>query len=204
MKSEPIEITGITLLNKILEFKSNISDTTKWTLIDLQEDEIKLVRFKQIQCLTKLFVPEVYIPNDLTTSIDNILNGDFIKIREERIYKNLFLRMDKVITKSFDFLEKYKEWEVHDLCFNYQNLVEYKIKLDLLLNFNAGIMEMSYPYCYSAIISSDISKNIKYDKLDNFLSAVIDPDNRIFSRDQLIKDYNYPKEDVYDMELENF
>ena len=50
-----------------------------------------------------------YTPNDLTTSIDNMLNGDFIKIREERIYKNLFLRMDKVITKSFDFLDKYKE-----------------------------------------------------------------------------------------------
>ena len=45
---------------------------------------------------------------------------------------------------------------------------------------------------------------IYYNKLDKFLSTVIDPDNRIFSRDQLIKDYNYPKEDVYDMELENF
>ena len=63
--------------------------------------------------------------------------------------------MDIVITKSFDFLDKYKEWEVHDLCFNYQNLVEYKIKLDILLNFYAGIMEMSYPYCYSSIIPSD-------------------------------------------------
>ena len=133
-----------------------------------------------------------------------MLNGDFIKIREERIYKNLFLRMDKVITKSLDFLDKYKEWELHDLCFNYRDLVEYKIKLNMLLNFNAGIMEISYPYCYSAIISGDISENIKYNKLDKFLSTVIDPENRIFSRDQLIKDYNYPKEDVYDMELENF
>ena len=204
MRSEPIEITGITLLNKILEFKSNISDTKKWTLADLQRDETNLVRFNQIQCLTKLFVPDVYTPNDLTTSIDSILNGDFINIREERIYKNLFLRMDKVITKSIDFLDKYKEWEVHDLCFNYRDLVEYKIKLNMLLNFNVGIMEISYPYCYSAIISGDISENIKYNKLDKFLSTVIDPENRIFSRDQLIKDYNYPKEDVYDMELENF
>jgi hypothetical protein len=204
MRSEPIEITGITLLNKILEFKSNISDTKKWTLTDLQGDETNLVRFNQIHCLTKLFVPEVYSPNDLTTSIDNILNGDFINIREEKIYKNLFLKMDKVITKSFDFLDKYKEWELHDLCFNYRDLVEYKIKLNMLLNFNVGIMEISYPYCYSAIISGDISENIKYNKLDKFLSTVIDPDNRIFSRDQLIKDYNYPKEDVYDMELENF
>ena len=204
MRSEPIEITGITLLNKILEFKSNISDTKKWTLTDLQGDETNLVRFNQIQCLTKLFVPDVYTPNDLTTSIDSILNGDFINIREERIYKNLFLRMDKVITKSIDFLDKYKEWELHDLCFNYRDLVEYKIKLNMLLNFNIGIMEISYPYCYSAIISGDISENIKFNKLDKFLSTVIDPDNRIFSRDQLIKDYNYPKEDVYDMELENF
>jgi hypothetical protein len=204
MRSEPIEITGITLLNKILEFKSNISDTKKWTLPDLQGDETNLVRFNQIQCLTKLFVPDVYTPNDLTTSIDSILNGDFINIREERIYKNLFLRMDKVITKSLDFLDKYKEWELHDLCFNYRDLVEYKIKLNMLLNFNVGIMEISYPYCYSSIISGDISENIKYNKLDKFLSTVIDPDNRIFSRDQLIKDYNYPKEDVYDMELENF
>ena len=204
MRSEPIEITGITLLNKILEFKSNISDTKKWTLTDLQGDETNLVRFNQIQCLTKLFVHDVYTPNDLTTSIDSILNGDFINIREERIYKNLFLRMDKVITKSIDFLDKYKEWELHDLCFNYRDLVEYKIKLNMLLNFNIGIMEISYPYCYSAIISGDISENIKYNKLDKFLSTVIDPENRIFSRDQLIKDYNYPKEDGYDMELENF
>ena len=112
--------------------------------------------------------------------------------------------MDKVITKSFDFLDKYKEWELQDLCFNYRDLVEYKIKLNMLLNFNAGIMEISYPFSFSPIISSDISENIKYDKLDKFLSTVIDPENRIFSRDQLIKDYNYPKEDVYDMELENF
>lgn len=38
----------------------------------------------------------------------------------------------------------------------------------------------------------------------NFYLQSLNPENRIFSRDQLIKDYNYPKEDVYDMELENF
>lgn len=53
-----------------------------------------------------------YTPNDLITSIDNILNGDFIKFREQRINQNLFLRMNKVITKSFVFLDKYKEWTI--------------------------------------------------------------------------------------------
>jgi hypothetical protein len=63
---------------------------------------------------------------------------------------------------------------------------------------------MSYPYSFSVIISEDISKSIKYNKMDDFLSSVIDPKKRIFYRDQLIKDHNYPREDVYDMELDNF
>jgi hypothetical protein len=204
MRSEPIEITGITLLNKILEFRSNTSDETKWTLSDLQEDRIKLVRFKQIQCLIELFVPEVYQPNDLSLPIEKLLNGDFIRMRQEKLYKKLFLKMDKVITSASDFFKKYKEWEVTELAFNYRELVEYKIKLNMVLNFNSGILEMSYPYSFSVIISEDISKSIKYNKMDDFLSSVIDPKKRIFYRDQLIKDHNYPREDVYDMELDNF
>jgi hypothetical protein len=204
MRSEPIEITGITLLNKILEFRSNTSDETKWTLSDLQEDRIKLVRFKQIQCLIELFVPEVYQPNDLALPIEKLLNGDFIRMRQEKLYKKLFLKMDKVITSASDFFKKYKEWEVTELAFNYRELVEYKIKLNMVLNFNSGILEMSYPYSFSVIISEDISKSIKYNKMDDFLSSVIDPKKRIFYRDQLIKDHNYPREDVYDMELDNF
>jgi hypothetical protein len=204
MRSEPIEITGITLLNKILEFRSNTSDETKWTLSDLQEDRIKLVRFKQIQCLIELFVPEVYQPNDLSLPIEKLLNGDFIRMRQEKPYKKLFLKMDKVITSASDFFKKYKEWEVTELAFNYRELVEYKIKLNMVLNFNSGILEMSYPYSFSVIISEDISKSIKYNKMDDFLSSVIDPKKRIFYRDQLIKDHNYPREDVYDMELDNF
>jgi len=202
MRSEPTEISGITLLNKVLEFKSKISDPSKWKLKDIKRNEINLLRFKQIQILTKIFVPEVFIPNEIV--IDQIIEGDFISMREKSLYKNLFLEMDKVITTSHAFLKKHKEWDANDLCFNYRDLIKYKTSLNVLLNFNDGIFETSYPFCYSTIVSGDISKNIQYESLDHFLSTVIDPEKRIFSKNQLIMDYNYPKEDVYDLELDNF
>lgn len=206
MRREPTKISGITLLNKILELRPHNYPEIKWPLSDYNHRTSEIVRFKQINCLIKIFVPEIYSPTDLKESIDALLNGFFISKRKKETYNDLFLIMDKTITSShiFSGIERVDDWGAYELRFNFEELLRYKIKINELINFNAGIAEISYPYCYSAILSDNISKSIQYDLLDDFLCTVIDPEKRVFSRDQLIEVHNYPSEDVYDLEIEEW
>ncbi|MCZ2129670.1 MAG: hypothetical protein LC109_05320, partial [Bacteroidia bacterium] len=78
------------------------------------------------------------------------------------------------------------------------------IKLNEILNFNDGIMEISYPYLYSYTLTNSISRKIIFKEIDLFLSLVIDPDNRNFSKEILVKANGYPDENVYHIDLDNW
>jgi hypothetical protein len=152
----------------------------------------------------KLFVPEIYNKKDLKFSIESLLDGKFIRLRKETMYSSLFRKMDKIILKSKHFTEQQNEWRNDELEFNYRNLIDYKIKINKVLNFNNGIMEISYPYLYSYEMTNSISHKIKTENLDAFLSLVIDPANECFAKEKLIQEYDYPKEDVYEVDFENW
>lgn len=204
MKHDPTEITGITLIEKLLEFTSMTTDSSSWTFEKLKDNESRLVRLRQIDCLLKIFVPEIYKSTDLKYSIENVLNGNFIRLRKDKEYSNLFVKMDNLILKSKYPVQKQEEWTVYELEYNFKNLVNYKIKLNEILNFNDGIMEISYPYLYSYTLTNSISRKIIFKEIDLFLSLVIDPDNRNFSKEILVKANGYPDENVYHIDLDNW
>ena len=204
MKHDPTEITGITLIEKLLEFTSMTTDSSSWTFEKLKDNESRLVRLRQIDCLLKIFVPEIYKSTDLKYSIENVLNSNFIRLRKDKEYSNLFVKMDNLILKSKYPVQKQEEWTVYELEYNFKNLVNYKIKLNEILNFNDGIMEISYPYLYSYTLTNSISRKIIFKEIDLFLSLVIDPDNRNFSKEILVKANGYPDENVYHIDLDNW
>ncbi len=49
-----------------------------------------------------------------------------------------------------------------------------------------------------------IYQKINTKKLDSFISLVIDPHQRTFTRNTLIKEYNYPEGDVYAIDLDDW
>jgi len=204
MKHDPTEISGITLIDKILEFTSLVPDNSIWTFDELKNNKSLFVRLQQINSLLKLFVPESYNTNNLKLSIGNVLDGNFIRQRKDIIYKSLYKKMDEDILTSKYPVQKKDEWSTHELHFNYKNLIDYKITLNKVLNFNDGIMEISYPYLYSYIKTKSISNQIEIQSIDEFLSLVIDPAKRIIPKTELIRNCNYPNEDVYEIELDNW
>jgi len=53
-------------------------------------------------------------------------------------------------------------------------------------------------------MTDEISEKINTNAIDNFLSLTIDPLGRAIPKSKLVKDYNYPKEDVYDLDFEDW
>lgn len=202
LKTDPIQITAITLLDKALEFESMTSDRTAWKHEKLKDDQPRFVRLQQIIVLLKLFTPETFNDQNIASSVDNLFNGDFIYQRDITIYADLFKTMDEEITSAKHFLNQQNEWDESLLQHNFSDLIDFKRKVNEVLEHNDGIMEASYPYLYSIMLTSEISKKLNIKKMDKFLSLVIDPHKNCYEKDRLIREFNYPEDDVYDLDLE--
>ncbi len=206
MKVDPIKFTAQTLIEKALELDLCYPDHTTWVLDEQGKSLPGLqIRLKQLDVLIKVFIPESDWHKTLDAKIESVLSGEFILKREIKDYTELFLAMDNEIVKSkVQAGENRDGWGLHTLKHNYEDLIRYKGKLNYLLKHNSGIMEISYPYYFSVIITDEISKKANSKKVDKFLASVVDPRNRSYSKAKLMKEYQYPTEDVYDVELDDW
>ena len=184
---DPTHITALTLLDKALEFESMTSDRSEWDLEELKDDPPRYVRLQQLMVLLKLFTPETFNEQNIASSIDSLLNGDFIDRRDMMKYAELFKTMDEVITSAKHFHKQQNEWRSSHLQDNFTDLIAFKRKVNKVLEHNQGIMEASYPYYYSIILTSEISEELSFKKMDEFLSLVIDPQKKCYEKDTLIK-----------------
>ena len=206
MKVDPIKLTAQTLIEKALELDSNYPDHTTW-LLDEQGKSLPglQIRLKQLDVLIKVFIPESEWHKTLDAKIESVLSGEFILRREIKDYSELFLAMDNEIVKSkVQAGENRNGWELHTLKHNYEDLLSYKRKLSHLLKHNSGIMEISYPYYFSVIITDEISKKANSKKVDKFLATVVDPQSRSYSKAKLMAQYKYPSDAVADFDLDDW
>lgn len=204
MLHDPTEITAITLIDKIIEFVAMLPDKNNWDINQLKLSSSYEIRYRQITTLLNYFIPEVKATQDLKIRIYAVLNGDFIESRPFIIYNELLNEMDKVILSSEIKIPKQLEWFALDLKSNYINTVKFKQKLYSILTFNYGYMEMYYQYLYNIEITNQIIYNIDTHTIDNFLGKVIDPLGRTVSKKTLVENYNYPEEDIYLVDLDNW
>jgi hypothetical protein len=202
LRTDPLQITAITLLDKALEFESMTSDRTEWKLEKLKDNPPRFVRLQQLIVLLKLFTPETFNNKNIGLSIDSLFNGDFILQRDIIKYAALCKTMDEVIISVKYFPKKQTEWETRHLQHNFTNAIDFKRKINKVLGHNDGIMEISYPYFYSIILTSEIAGKLNTQENDKFLSLVIDPLKNCYEKDWLIRELDYPKDDVYDIDLD--
>jgi hypothetical protein len=204
LKTDPFEISGLTLLEKALEFGSMKNVEADWILNNQNYSTSRFVRLQQINILLSVFTPETFDPTNITSGYDSLLNGDFILKRDIKVYKNLIKSMDNVITTSNYYPNKMQEWSLFDLQSNYCHVVMFKNSLNNVLDHNSGMMEIGYQYFFPVIITKNIIEQIDTKEIDNFLSLVIDPKGKTISKNKIIASHNYPKEDVYDIDLDNW
>lgn len=203
MKTDPTEITALTLIDKALELKAIAPDKSKWTLAAQNDNLPRLVRLRQLNVLLQIFTPEIFDTNDIGSGIVKLISGQFILQRQVSVYTTLFKLMDRVITSANRHPPNMRDkWTVHELEHNYLDIIKFKITINQLLKHNNGIMEISYPFFYPVILTDKISNQLDTTQIDEFLRLVIDPLDKTISKEKLILDHNYPTEDVYDIDLD--
>ncbi len=72
------------------------------------------------------------------------------------------------------------------------------------LGHNRGIMEISYPFFFSYIVTKSISDSMrmKVKELEVILCLFIDPFQRRFTMGELVKNFDYPEEDLFEIDLD--
>lgn len=206
--------TALTLVYNILEFISMTPDKSRWSFNALTDNPPRLLRLKKINALIDVFIPELK-DKILQAKLVSVLTGDFLYLRDESLYTDLFVEMDDKIEELRSPYQRTKEelikerqkrdgtdftfdlsWENGDLESNYLNLLNFKILLYNVKFYNSGTMELPYTRYFHYRVTQKISDSINIEEIDNFLHTVIDPKKKNYTKEELIEIYNYPNEYV--------
>lgn len=216
--TEPKIYKGIDFLDKILDFVEMTPNSNLWTLSAQKGNQPRVIRLKQINSLINAFFqtnkPNGFIDKAMqlfsenkNETIQTLLSGDFL-IRQNIIE---FSELIKFITTLVNEKEKSdrdeKEIHIRQLTMLYQQLIEYRKHIRKLLTFNSGWLEVSSVTSrFSIYLTDSISYNLK-DKctnLDKALELFINPKNLSFTEKELIEKYNFPKEDLHEIDMDNW
>ena len=203
---------GIDLIEKIIEFTAMTPDSATWTYNSLKENEPRLIRLKQIDSLISAFIPEIKNTNlteKLTgllsskkTKLTKVVSGEFIENRSLDAYI-AFTNLIKQEAESSTL----NKIDITDIKNTFIILMSYKKNLRQLINFNNDWLEVSrITSLFSIKLTNKISSNLlgQYDEIDKVLELIINPKNLSFSETELISNYNFPKDDLDEIDLDNW
>lgn len=196
--------TALHLLEKVIEFTNMTSDPVEWSYEEQKGNPPRFIRLKQIHSLMDAFIPELMPSKDIRQSIENFFVGNFLTSRPSIDYSGLTSKIDKAIENSrFSGAQK-KKLDVFDLRSNYCNLMDYYLKMKNLINHNNGMMEISYPYLFSYIVTDAVSEAMKskVDIISKLLVEFMDPKNSIYTDEEMVSRFNYPEVDLLEMDVE--
>jgi hypothetical protein len=209
---------GIDLLEMIFEFSEMTPDSKLWTENSLQNNKSRLIRLKQINSLIYAFfdsnittnfiqkAKKIFSENKEDT-IHTILSGDFLKKQDISDFSELIELMNAVVKTNEKFERKEKEVHIEHLIMPYQQLINYKRTLRSLLTFNSGWLEASsITSLFSIYLTNSISNNLidKYSELDKTLELFVNPKKLSFTEEELIAKYKFPKDNLHEIDMENW
>ncbi len=202
MKKDPNEITAITMLQKLLDCISYMPEPEYWDLEVQAKNPPRLIRLKQLSVMIKLFLPSYSENRSLGENMLSLLSGEFIEVRGIDTYKDVCVDMDLLISAEKFWRHADQNWELSHIKRHYVDVLKYRQQIQKLLEFNYGILETSYYYCYSSLLTNSVSDTINTKPLDDFLAAVIDPKKTAYLKKDLVLNDQYPPEDLNEVDMD--
>jgi hypothetical protein len=207
------QYTAVDLIEKIIEFTKMTPNPKLWKEGILQESPPRYVRLRQINALANALFNKK--PNNFlgkaksllmlnrTPDIKALLSGSFIKSRNIRDYESIIALIKTTVQDKEGQLGETGEINHKHLIDAYQRLMRYKKQLIDLLHFNDG-ESTSCPIGlrFTVYVTNEVSSAFegKYTRLDEALGLLIDPNSLTFTEEELQVDYNYPKEDIQEVD----
>lgn len=196
---------GITLLEKIQEFIAMTPDIKNWNYEALSNNMPRLIRLKQIGSLLKAFSLTNHHDPDFIIEIHAFLNGHFIMNRKLEVYQELLDFVKQFLHERDQEIKR--PISLMNVNFIYPKMLDFRKKLIEILSFNSSWMEASSPLSvFHILLTGAIGNNLvdKYNDLDKTLELIINPEKKVFTEQELIEHYNYPTEDLHEIDMDNY
>lgn len=198
---------GNSLLDMIFEFIEMTPDSALWTIKSLENNKPRLIRLKQINALIKALYPIKGIFSGKGETIHTIMSGDFLKKKDITMFSELIAFMTTMVAENEKRFFDDKIIHIEQLQMPYLKLFEYKKQLRGLLTFNSGWIEASSIESRFIIhlTNSVTNKTIDtYAAIDEALELFINPKKLTFTQEELINKYNFPTEDLKQIDFDNW
>jgi len=204
---------GIDLISKIIEFIRMTPDPKEWNLSSLKSNPPRYILFQQINSLISAFLkkktetPLLKDNPDLT--IKSVLSGDFINQQKIEDYEKTYQFITHFVIEHGTRVYEPSTYgfSLYDLGSAFRFLIDYKRQLTSLIRFNSGWLAVSGridPLSFTMVLTNSISDNLydKYSDLDKALELFTNPKGLSFTEEELIAKYNYPTENLFDVNFE--
>ena len=198
------KFTALVLLNAVADFKIMTPESDEWSFEKQKDNPPRLVRLQMIDSLYKAFMPKRSITDDISKNLYIFDHGSFIFDRKIEEYTGLISLIENTILQSKFGAHKKGRIDLDALQTNFVDLMHFKQHITSLVNYNRGLMEISYPYYFTYLVTNSISDSVlKYQaEIDNYLALFIDPEKKSFTKEELIKSFNFPTADLDEIDFD--
>ncbi len=181
-------LTAKDLIWKSIELVSMTPEGISYSERTLKEPP-QLCRYNQIVALLEAL--------GLKGGFENFLLATFMDARKERDYERLFREVKWFYYENRN-ARKFLEMGVGRLKATYLATFQYRLALHKTLHYWKGSLISDPLYLYPIALAKGTNMEIlnQVEILDNFLSAIIDPECKEIPMDIMKSKYNYPDVDI--------
>jgi hypothetical protein len=198
--------SGIDLLNKVIDFTELTPEKSNWNLNALTNNPPRYIRLKEIEALLSAFseLSNELVDDQYALTINNFLTGEFIKQRKIEEYSETIEFIQKYLASHGKISGENSEIQIGELAFIFPFLVNYKRQTKKLYDHNSGWLAGGQTVRFMVLLTNNITSclNDKLRELDKTLELFINPKGFTFSESLLIEKYNYPSDDLKEIELD--
>ena len=189
-------------------------NSIEWNLKSLKANPPRQIRLRRIESLLTAFcsidinesllskAKSIFFDHHKIT-IASFLQGDFIKARSIDEYSEVIKFIKDFVKTKVGDVDRKREIRIEELVFIFPFLINFKKQIRSLLTFNSGWLETGSDVAlFSIYLTDSISEKLagNYSELDYFIELFINPKRLIFTKEEMIDKYNFPKEDLNDVD----
>ncbi len=188
MTEEVTTITARELLLAFMELRSMCPEFDDWTEERLADNPPRLVRLRRLKAMFQAF--------DIPWDPFEFAIGSFIDAKKPRYAA--------VLSRLIAEFKKGKHRDRHfDVCCYFSHLYEYREKVNSLLDCFRGAMEVNGTFLLASAKVGKLSRVIRKNMgvVDDDLLELISPERKSFSVTELIQNYSYPDDDLFEIDI---
>ncbi len=184
-------ITANNILETFFKLLSLSPEVDKWSEEEFKDNEPRLYRYLQLISLLKAF--------NIPLNIQSFINGDFIDSEDQKYKKTMMYMGENSKPPCCMMNGKYLQRA-------FTRMLDYRMKVNDLINYNAGVYLASGEYKYACMKINGLNRVIKdnLSEYDKILLSIISPEQQTYTIDDMTQNFDYPDVDFDEIDWKHF